>query len=203
MALSLDYWEQTANALKNLFDLQCWAKSVGIDEVLQPSIWPHRSSVFSFNVISRSPLTFQDLFDIGSWNQMSLEHNFSTLVTKQYFLEHATREVVYVQFHTCLPLASVATRPWYKYLYSTGFHVSRTMHRLWRKPMSERTFREKIFGHGRCNITVVFHVFKGVRGFKPRRLARGVTTVLMSMRMQLFPPSSHQTSHMCHSTPPI
>ena len=171
MALSLDYWEQTGNALKNLFDLQCWAKSVGIDKVLQPSIWPHSTSVFSF-VVSKSALTFQDLFDIGSWNQMSLEHNFSTLVTKQYFLEHATREVVYVQFHTCLPLTSVATRPWYKYLYSTGFHVSRTACIDFRgKLMREKIFQEKIFGHGRRNITVLFHIFRGVRGFKPQRVA--------------------------------
>ena len=38
MALSRGYWEQSANALKNLFDLQCWASSVGIYKVVESEV---------------------------------------------------------------------------------------------------------------------------------------------------------------------
>ena len=43
MVLGLDYWEQAANALSNLADLQCWAKMVAnISKVVEPSQSPQK-----------------------------------------------------------------------------------------------------------------------------------------------------------------
>lgn len=54
MALSLNYWEQTANGLRNIFDLQCWAESVNIHKVVEPSIKAAGSSVFHFVTTSKN-----------------------------------------------------------------------------------------------------------------------------------------------------
>ena len=49
MVLSVEYGEQSANGLKNLLDLQCWASSVGIHAVVEPSVLAGSKHVFRFN----------------------------------------------------------------------------------------------------------------------------------------------------------
>jgi len=96
MALSLDYWEQIGNAQRNLLDLQCWAKSVGINKVVEPSIMSSGMSVFHF-VASSKRLNFGDFIDKNRWEKITSYFNFSQLVTLEHFLEQATKELVFIQ----------------------------------------------------------------------------------------------------------
>ena len=95
MALSLDYWEQTANAMSSLLDLQCWARSAGIGAVLLPSLDVTGRSVFHFTP-DEAALTFGNLYDIDHWNTMSIKLHYSPLVSRGYFLQHASKSLVYV-----------------------------------------------------------------------------------------------------------
>lgn len=62
MVLSLNYWEQSANALKNLIDLQCWAKTVNISKVVEPKVslesYDKKTSIFHFYTQNKEPLKF-------------------------------------------------------------------------------------------------------------------------------------------------
>ncbi len=75
MVMSLDYWEQSGSALASLYNLQCWASSVGIKNVVEPEVVPGSGSVFNFSNFSRA--TFKDYFDIDEWNKRSVEHGHS------------------------------------------------------------------------------------------------------------------------------
>lgn len=132
MVLSLSYWEQTANALKNLFDLQCWASTMNITKVVMPTIEAYDKSVFHFSH-NGSSLKFEDLFDLNYWNGMSLKLGYSVLISQQYFLQHASRDIVYVQLlnlgnnYKCLPLGSLTSQKWYKFLLNQRFNVQKTV----------------------------------------------------------------------------
>ena len=91
MVLGLDYWEQAANALSNLADLQCWAKMVAnISKVVEPSVTPETTdkSVFHFTQDNIYPTRFRDMFSITHWNKGMSRRHFSTL-EPEYFLQHA------------------------------------------------------------------------------------------------------------------
>ena len=153
MALSLTYWEQTANALKNLMDLQCWAKSVNISKVLEPSIRELSQCVFRFRTDYEKRLKFGDMFNKDSWNDLCQEKGYAQLVSQEYFLKCATREVVVVQFYHCVPLESLAKQPWYKYLAENGFFINRTVCiNFHGKFMKEEVFRGKIFEDGNIHL---------------------------------------------------
>ena len=180
MVLSIDYWEQTGNALQNLFDLQCWASTVGIEKVVEPSIKIFGTGVFHI-VHDGKGFTFKDLFDINHWNSMSQRYTASPLVTFQHFLEHAARNVVYVQItcgpeeHSvrCHPLSSVARNDWAKFLHSRGFSFVKTvcLDFITKTSMTEELFREKIFKGTDGPVTVIFDEFKGIRQYgKPVRM---------------------------------
>ena len=104
MVLCLSYWEQMGNALKSLFDLQCWSDIVGIKKTLEPSIHQTSAGVLYFSP-GDAGLKFGDLYDLDHWNNMSLEYGFSELVSLEYFLNRAARDIVFVQmFDRCLKL---------------------------------------------------------------------------------------------------
>ena len=74
MVMSLDYYEQIGNGAQNLFDLQCWASSVGIRSVVEPSVlakWGSTSLMFSKD---EKYLKFRDLYDITHWNFLDWNH---------------------------------------------------------------------------------------------------------------------------------
>ncbi len=169
MVLSLSYWEQTANALKNLFDLQCWASTVNISKVVMPAIEAYDKSVFHFG-LSESSFRFTDLFDLEYWNSMSLSLGYATLVSQQHFLQHASREIVYVQILNggkCLALDSLADQQWYKFLTSHQFNISKIVCIDFKQEpshtISKGMFQQKIFDGTAGNVTLLFSVWQGIR----------------------------------------
>ena len=181
MALSLNYWEQVGNAAKNLFDLQCWASSVGIRSVVEPSVNPTLDKTVLKFLKDKKYLKFRDLYDITHWNLMSSNLNFSQLVSLEYFLKHGSKDVVLVQIiytlysFRCQPLKEFANRDWFRFLSKNGFHIKKTVCIDFKKEKShffkEETFRDKIFRGTGHNISIIFNVWEGVRTSGIKRVA--------------------------------
>ncbi len=169
MVLSLDYWEQTGNALDSLFDLQCWANSVGIDKVLQPTVKQVIESTFHF-VANRkgSHFEFSDLFDIDHWNLMSVKRNNSPLTSMEYFVQHAIKEVLVVKIRykdggNC----ALDKTSKYKFLPEEGFRVVRIacidFNKVPSHGMEQSVFQDLIFGNlNPRNFTVLFDQWRGL-----------------------------------------
>ena len=175
MAMVLNYWEQQGNAIGNLYDLQCWASTVGITKVMEPFIFPARSSnVFGFVSKIKGSLTFRDLLNIDAWNSMSLNHSFSSLVSPQTFFDNAVKEMVYIQLiytdfgGQCQSMDDIMRKEWYKLLTTKGFHIVQNVCIDFRKEpnhntMTQKAFRDRIFGKSDGNLTVVFNDWHGTR----------------------------------------
>ena len=165
MALSLSYWEQTANALLNLYDLQGWASTVNIRKVLQPSILLKETSAFRFATPNQKALGFEDLFDVRNWNAVSVKKNVSQLVTLEHFLRHASREVVYVGIiKDCPedPFPGLKETRIYKFLTTNGFSIVKKAC-LKNMYYNLTSFREQIFaGLENRNVSIVFAMWKGI-----------------------------------------
>ena len=196
MVLGLNYWEQAANALSNLADLQCWAKIVAnISKVVEPSVTPETrdKSVFHFTQDKNYPSRFRDMFSITHWNEGMSRRSFSTLESPEYFLQHAMKDIVYVWIRyalwptRCRPRAEVAKQKWCRFLTERGFKLIKTVcidftiapsHEL-----SEESFRDQIFEGVSRNVTVVFGVWRGIR--RSYRVALNGTRCINSMRISL------------------
>lgn len=171
MVLSLSYWEQTGNALKNLIDLQCWAHSINISKVVEPSIVPNAYSSFML-VFGKNYLKFGDLFDIAHWNSMSREYNYSILASLEYFLAHSVKALVFVSIRyaeqaslSCEEMQGA--RSWQPILENLGFSVVKKVcidfSDAPSHTMSESKFRDLVF-HGVGNdVSVVFNQWRGIR----------------------------------------
>ena len=181
MVMGLDYWEQIGNAVKNLFDLQCWASSVGIRSVVEPSVNATLGKTVLKFLKDEKYLKFRDLFDITHWNLMSSNSNFSRLVSLEYFLKHGSKDVVLVQiiytlyYFRCKPLKEFANRDWFRFLSKNGFHIKKTVCIDYKKEAShyfkKETFRDKIFQGTEQNISIIFNVWEGVRTSGSQRVA--------------------------------
>ena len=134
MVMSVFYGEQMANALKNLFDLQCWAGTVNISKVVEPSINtnPNPWSVL-LSTFDEKSFEFSDLYDISLWNGLSEKHGHSSLASMKYFFEHSVRRVVFVLLNyalgneRCLHNVVVTNQWWYKILEQRGFIIVKTV----------------------------------------------------------------------------
>lgn len=109
-----------------------------------------------------------------------MQYNFSTLVSKQYFLEHATKELVFVQVlygpsDHCKSLNIFSKSDWYKFLTSKGFHIIRTVCTdFYKAPshmMSEESFQEAIYEKTRRNVTLLFSLWEGIFNSQGKRVA--------------------------------
>ena len=174
MALSVSYWEQTANALSNLMGLQCWAKTVNISKVLQPSIDLYNKSAFRFSAwdSGHGKLEFEDLFDIQHWNNMSLRYDFAQLVSLDYFLKHAVRDIVVVNIKcnhenfACPKLSHIKSHKPYKFLTSEGFKFHESVcvnFKTGPHVITPKAFREQIFRSTGSNVSVMFSTWTGIR----------------------------------------
>lgn len=170
MVMCLSYWEQTANALKNLIDLQCWARTAGISQVVEPSIgFKSGSDVTAFVFSSdRRALRLRELYDIVRWNNMSVESNFSSLASLEDFLDYAVKEVVYVHIKynarkNCDQLPGM----WHSILKREGFRVIKVVCIDYDKApshiMTDSSFRDSIFQGIEHSVTVVFNDWHGIR----------------------------------------
>ena len=190
MVLGLNYWEQAANALSNLADLQCWAKTVAnISKVVEPSVTPETpdQSVFHFTQDKKYPTRFRDMFSITHWNEGMSKRNLSTLESPEYFLQHAVRDIVYVKIRYtgshCRPMPARAQG----FLTKRGFRLIRVVCIDFAKApshvLSEESFRDQIFeGVGR-NVTVVFDHWRGIRS--SYRVALNGTWCINSIHLKL------------------
>lgn len=180
MVVSLDYREQTANALASLFDLQCWASTMNIGKVVEPSIQGIRGSVLHF-LSNKNRLKFSDLFDLNHWNKMSIRRDYSPLVSTEHFLKHAIRDVVFVQIvyrlHPvrCLPESAIKKEDWHKLFMANGFHIVEIICidfvHIPKQVLAEESFRDRIFQHMGHNVTVLFNVWEGIRAEDNFRVA--------------------------------
>ena len=94
--LAEDFWEQLSSASRNMQNLQCWAKKIGL-KVVEP---------FATNSVLRTPLAppkfnlrFSDLIDLESWNRESRKNGNEEIVRWETFLREAPKDVIAVEFN--------------------------------------------------------------------------------------------------------
>ena len=172
MVLSLVYAEQIGNALKNLFDLQCWAQSVNITKVVEPCIYTSGGKVFQCSKVLVNPYTkFQDIFNISRWNQVSSVFHRSNLVSMNDFLRYASKKVTYVQIifekkNGCKSLVELADMDWFKLLENNGFRISTVCIKLPKSGLiADHVFQKKVFGTTNIfqpNTTIIFEEWHGL-----------------------------------------
>lgn len=167
MVFSLSYWEQTGNALSSLINFQCWANSMNISKVVEPSIVSVMSySTFQLRTDSKA-MKFEDLFDISHWNAMSTNLNLSSLVPVKYFLRRAVKDVVYV--HIKYRWTSIKCNPpgrkWKDFLERSGFRVVKSVCIDFTRShvMTEAAFKDLIFQGLDHEVTLMFNEWRGIR----------------------------------------
>ncbi len=175
IVFNVDYWEQTGNALKNLVDLQCWAGSVGIDKVLQPTVKQrHQSSLLFVGKGNQDHFQLSDLFDTDHWNTMSARKNYSRLSSLEYFYNFAIRDIVVVQMrylnrgYTCRGLRALSKFEWHQHLVQRGFRIVRTVcvdfNRGKSHFMEEKEFNDLIFDRfDPRKVSILFDEWRGIR----------------------------------------
>ena len=179
MALSIMYWEQFGNALKNLFDLQCWARSVNICCVLEPSISETSGDrVFHFRNQRQRSIALQDVINMESWNRLSTRSNYSIVVSMEEFLKQASRKAIYVQIQYskgrahCKSLTELSSATWFQTLHRNGFIIETVCIKTKVLPFSNEIFTNKIFhNHSRDrNVTIIFDEWRGIKSTNALRL---------------------------------
>ncbi len=98
VVLAVNFYEQQTMASRNMFQLQCWAKTLGLD-VVQPAT----KDSFLLTPLSKRlwthQLRFQDLYDIAEWDRISKEQGFSSLINWEQFLIEGPKEVIIASFN--------------------------------------------------------------------------------------------------------
>ncbi len=178
MVLSLKYWEQTTNGIKNMFDLQCWASSVHIREVVEPSIFSSASDgngVLRFDV--ENTVRFRDYFDIDYWNNLNSNHGYSVLVSIEDFLENANRDLVYVQIKyrekssPCRTLEEMKGDSWFVFLKRYKFNITTECISVYLS-IDHAHFWEEIFGPHHSSPGSKSVMFEEWRGISLQRIFR-------------------------------
>jgi hypothetical protein len=209
MVLALNYWEQTANALKNLLDLQCWAHTVNIIKVVEPSIVPFQSSTFNFRL--DNDLQLRNLFDIAHWNNMSYERGYSSLVSLENFLANSIRDLVFVFIKyadwTAVPScdAGIVTSldDWYPLLNHMGFRVVKCVcidFARRQRSITEKELGRLIFNnthHG--GVSLIFNQWRGIR--VSERVALKDSRCSNCLRTMAYTEVSGEKSHAINYTP--
>ena len=170
-ALSIEYWEQSACALRNLLDLQCWASSVGINHVVEPVVLPKTYNLLKFSVKVNST-RFRDLFDFDRWNNLSMKLNYSPLAAVEKFLDSAVRQFVYVhikydvQPKPCPTKTELADKSWYKGLIMKGFSIIKIVCidilRMPSHTLTKATFTDTIFHDIGRQVNIIFSEWRGI-----------------------------------------
>jgi len=195
---SLNYWEQLGNALKNLFDIQCWAKSVHIDNVLEPAIMSTPGNAFLFSVEPK--VTFTSYFDPLYWNSINRAFNNSVLVPLEHFWARACRRVILIQLlidknSVCQPQHKFSQESWYKALKKRGFVIKSVCIDTEIK-MLDDIFSEKILKYRNSSpcTTILFKEWRGISATKNFRLqlqrsrCQNTLSRLMSSKLTSFKP---------------
>lgn len=95
--LAANFYEQQTMALRNMFQLQCWANTLHLsvvkpllkDSTLRTPLEPHKHTTM---------LKFEDFFNTTEWGRVSKREGYAPLVDWEDFLELAPRKVIAVRF---------------------------------------------------------------------------------------------------------
>ena len=166
VVLSLSYWEQTANALKNLADLQCWAGTLNISTVIEPAIYSTPGNVFQFS--TRPNVTFKDYFNISLWNSLSRNLNYSKLVPLKRFLAKAHKNMLYIQLligknkDACQTEEQLSKMMWMQDLKARGFNIKIACV-FQDSSIEDSSFSEMVLSSYNSNkISIMFNEWRGI-----------------------------------------
>ena len=166
MVVSFSYWEQTANALKNLADLQCWASTLNISTVVEPAIYSTPGNVFHFS--TRPNITFRDYFDLSLWNSLSRNINYSKLVPVKTFFEKAHKNMLYIQLligrkkDACQTEEQLFKTTWMQDLKTHGFNIKIACV-FQDSSIEDSSFREMVLSsYGSNKISILFNEWRGI-----------------------------------------
>lgn len=96
--LVLSFREQQTKASDNLFDLQCWARSLRVN-IVEPFVEnSHLVVPIPANSSTTQLFKFGDIFDAEVWRLLSMQHNFPPLTPWEAFYTNAPRELIVVRF---------------------------------------------------------------------------------------------------------
>ena len=90
------FHEQQTKAAENLFGLQCWGKQLSVSVVEPYSEKSHL--VMPFDGTEKALLKYGDLFDVGVWQLLSVQHEFAPLASWDSFVAKAPRQLIVVRF---------------------------------------------------------------------------------------------------------
>ena len=186
-ALCIEYWEQSASVLRNLFDFQCWASSVGINRVVEPVVSPKGYGLLKFFVKDNST-RFRDLFDLDHWNDLSTKLSYSPLAAMEQFFDSGVRQFVYVhiKYHVqpkpCPTKAEVFSRSWYIALIMRGFSMMKIVCidilRIPSHTLTRGMFTDAIFHNVGHQVNVIFNEWRGIEGGKMKITGSNCTSTL-------------------------
>lgn len=188
--LAVGIYEQQTIACKNLFQLQCWAASLGMS-VVKPVMKDSFLKTPLSDDAQRQSLRFEDLFDLADWNREAKQRRYSALVSWSDFLSKAPRKVIIVCFtYPSVSLLKLRVKAgeaavhaaqgeryksgcktqWpteheLQYLQSKGFVVVRTvcLNFYYGDKLSSEVFNAHIFGEfSPSEVTVAMEMWRGI-----------------------------------------
>ena len=188
--LAVNYYEQQSMGSRNLFQLQCWARQLGLavvkpvmkDSFLLTPLDQHQQQTF---------LKFEDSFDLNEWTLQSSISQFAPLVEWSEFLSNAPRNVILVSYNypsvSVLKTRQKAGEPvlqdhigeryksgcsskWptssqLSFLGSNGFHVVRTVcfNFYFGDQLTIDEFNTHLLGeHRASNVTIIMDMWRGL-----------------------------------------
>lgn len=98
VVLAINYYEQQTMASRNMFQLQCWAKTLNLD-VVQPATKDSSLLTPLNDQMWKSQLRFGDLFDTAEWKRVSDQYQYSSLINWEDFLIEGPQKVIVVSFN--------------------------------------------------------------------------------------------------------
>ena len=98
VVLAINYYEQQTMASRNMFQLQCWAKTLNLD-VVQPTTKDSSLLTPLNDQVWKSQLRFGDLFDMAEWKRVSDQYHYSSLINWEEFLIEGPKKVIIVSFN--------------------------------------------------------------------------------------------------------
>ena len=187
--LSVNYYEQQTVSSRNMFQLQCLAKHLGL-AVVKPVMLDSFLRTPLNDKAQRTYLKFEDSFSLYEWQESSVKVGYTPLVEWAEFITRAPRDVVLVQFkHPSLSAinrrkktsGNVTQRAhseryksgcgkyWSKtdfaYLKSKGFHIVRNVcfNFDYGDILTLQEFDKHLLGStSRANVTVVIDTWRGM-----------------------------------------
>lgn len=188
--LAVNYYEQQSMGSRNLFQLQCWARQLGL-VVVKPVM---KDSFLLTPLDQRQQkalLKFEDSFDLKEWSQQTSISQFAPLVDWAEFLSKAPRDVILVSYnypsvsvlktrqkagepvlqdHVSERYKSGCSSKWptssqLAFLSSNGYHVVRTVcfNFYLGDQLTVDEFNVHLFGEYHANnVTIIMDMWRGL-----------------------------------------